>query len=95
MTGCQLGLVVERRIRLHRPGVRSVGVFFGFNTSNDLFDALVFQDRLPRDCGQEVSGNGCALPGVQVLEALPCTWLGRRLDPRGGRQRRRLLRARC
>jgi hypothetical protein len=32
------------------------------NSSNDLFDALVFQDRLSRNCCQEVPGDRCALP---------------------------------
>ena len=43
-------------------------MFAGFNTFHDRFDALVVQDRLPRNRCQEVSGNGCAFPQVQVLE---------------------------
>ena len=69
------------RVCAHRQDDGPVGVFVGFNTSNDLFDALVFQDRLPRDCCQEVPGDRCSLPRVHVMEALAWTWLGRRLDP--------------
>ena len=37
-------------------------MFVGFNTFHDLFDALVVQDRLPRNRCQEVPGNGCPFP---------------------------------
>ena len=51
---------LSRRVRSHRQAVWPVGMFARFNTFHDLFDALVVQDRLPRNRCQEVSGNGCA-----------------------------------
>ena len=54
---------------------KHVGMFVGFNTFHDLFDAWVFQDRLPRDRCQEGPGNWGAFPRVQVLEALARTRL--------------------
>ena len=73
------------RICPHRQAVWPVRMFAGFNTSNDLFDALVFQDRLPRESGSQVHEDRSPHASLQVVDPLPRTRLGSGLDPGGNR----------
>ena len=47
-----------------------MGFSESFNNPHDLFDALVVQDRLSRNCCQEVLGDGAPFPGCTSWKRL-------------------------
>ena len=61
---------------------------------HDFFDALEFQNWIPRYCGEKVFIDGCTISRMQIMETVSRSWLTRGLDIGGSRQCWCLLRTR-
>ena len=54
----------------YRQDFGGVGWLAGFNIFHDLFDALVFQDRLPRNCCPKFLATGAPFPECKSWKRL-------------------------